>query len=98
MDNKSIDLNVMTSEELFNLAKDKKLEEDAKDIWNRMFMFHVYFMKAGATEKEAFKLAAIAFEEDLRDFKRHVRSEPSYIPTATISMATTANCYTTTNR
>ena len=98
MDNKSIDLNVMTSEELFNLAKDKKLEEDAKDIWNKMFMFHVYFMKAGATEPEAFKLAAIAFEEDLRDFKRHVKNEPSYISTGTITTTCVSSGYASNNR
>ena len=79
MDEKVLDVNLMNSKQLHNLAEDKKLEEDAKDIWNRMFCFHVYFMKAGATEKEAFKLAAIAFEEDLRDFKRHIRNEPDYI-------------------
>lgn len=96
MDKKSIDLNDMTSEELFDLAKDKKLEEDAKDIWNKMFVFHVYFMKAGATEPEAFKLAAMAFAEDLRDFKRHVKSEPSYISMGAFT-ATTVSCCSTNN-
>ena len=80
-----------SSYELRSQAKVRKMEEDAANIRLRMDEFIRIMIKAGYSEKEAFKLAIEAFSEDFRTLKRDISGEPATVTTTstcTISRGT----------